>query len=84
MDIEAQLLAFKALVHVAAPQAASFPTSKFMKKIDEIPSLELSPSYPCQKAIILSERALIEKITRLWLSPKAIELWIVEHWNPIV
>ena len=47
MEIEAQLLAFKALVHAATPQASSLPTSKFVKNIDEIPSLELSPSDPC-------------------------------------
>ena len=84
MEIEAQILAFKALVHAAAPQAASLPPSKFMKKIEEIPSLELSPSDPCQKAITLSERALISKFTGLWPSPKEIELLIAEHWKPIV
>ena len=84
MEIKAQLLAFKALVHAAAPQATSLPPSKFVKKIEEIPSLELSPSDPCQKAIILSKRALIGKFTGLWPSPKAVELWIAEHWKAIV
>ena len=61
MGSHAQLAAFKALVQAAAPQAASHSSSKFVKKMDEIPSLELSPSDPCQKALILSEQALICK-----------------------
>ena len=46
--------------------------------------MELSPLDPCQKAIILSDKTLIDKFTGLWPSPKAIEIWIAEHWNPIV
>ena len=81
MGSHAQLVAFKALIQAAAPQAASHSSSKFVKKMDEIPSLELSPSDPCQKALLLSEQALIGKFTGLWPSPKVVELWIVEHWN---
>ena len=84
MEIQAQLQAFNALVQATFPQAASLPPSKFMKNIDEIPSLELSPLDPCQKALILLEKSLIGKFTGLWPSPKAVELWITEHWNPIV
>ena len=79
-----QLLAFKALVQVVDPPTASQAPSKFVKKIDEIPSLELSPSDPCQKALILSEKSIIGNFTGLWPSPKAVELWIVEHWNHIL
>ena len=28
--------------------------------------------------------ALIDKFKGLWPSPKVVELWIAEHWNPIV
>ena len=51
MGSHAQLTTFKALVQAAA----SHTPAKFVKKMDEIPSLELSPSNPCQKALILSE-----------------------------
>ena len=84
MGTHAQLATFKALVQVVAPQAACHSSSKFMKKMDDIPSLELSPSDPCQKALILSEQALIGKFTGLWASPKAVEIWISEHWNPLL
>ena len=84
MGTQAQLAAFKALVQAAVPQAASHSSSNFVKNMDEIPSLELSPSDPCQKALILSEQALIGKFTGLWPSPKAVEIWIAEHWNPLL
>ena len=74
MGSHAQLTTFKALVQAAGPQSASHYSSKFMKKMDEIPSLELSPSDPCQKALTLSEQALISKFTGLWPSPKAVEI----------
>ena len=74
MGSHAQLAAFKALVQAAAPQEASHSSSKFVKKMDEIPSLELSPLDPCQKDLILSEQALIGKFTGLWPSPKAVEI----------
>ena len=84
MGSHAQLAAFKALVQAAAPQAASLSSSKFVKKMDEIPSLELSPSDPCQKYLVLSEQALIGKFTGLWPSPKAVENCIAEYWNPLL
>ena len=79
MGSHTQLAAFKVLVQAVAPQAASHSSSKFVKKMDEIPSLELSPTDPCQKALILSEQALIGKFTGLWPSPKVMELWIAKH-----
>ena len=53
-----------------------------MKKMDETPSLELSPTDPCQKVLILSEKAFIGKFTGLWHNSKVVKLWIIEHWNP--
>ena len=79
MGSHAQLAAFKALVQAATPQAASHYSSKFMKNMDGIPSLELSPTDPCHKALILSEKALIGKFTGLWPSPMVVEIWIAEH-----
>lgn len=81
--MEDHLLAFKALVQAVAPQATS-PPSKFVRKLDEIPSLELSPADPCRKVLLLSEKALIGKFTGMWPSPKVVEHWISEHWKPML
>ena len=78
------LVAFQALVRSAGPKAKVAPPAKFVKKLDEIPTLELSPAEPCRLALTFSETALIGKFTGLWPSPKAVEAWETEHWNPIL
>jgi len=76
--------AFEALVQASKPRAASLPSSKFVKKIDEIPSVELSSSEPCRIAVQLAENALIGKFTGLWPNPKSVESWMAEHWYPLM
>ena len=67
---EDSLEAFKALVRSAGPKFKPSLSSKFVKKMEEIPSLELSPEEPCNIALQLAENALIGKFTGLWPSPK--------------
>ena len=61
------LEAFKALVRSTRPKAKPSLSSKFVKKMEEIPSLELSPEEPCDLALLLAENVLIgdRKSTRL-------------------
>jgi hypothetical protein len=83
-ETEEDLLeAFKALVRSAGPSKPALST-KFVKKMEEIPSLELSPEEPCNIALSLAENSLIGKFTRLWPSPKTVEAWIKERWMSII
>ena len=75
--------AFKVLVRSAGPRTKASPPAKFVKKMDEIPSVELSPSDPCRMALMLSEKSLIGKFTGLWPNPKAVDQWIAERWSPL-
>jgi len=75
------LVAFQALVRSAGPKAKAAPPAKFVKKLDEIPTLELSPAEPCRLALTFSETALIGKFTGLWPSPKAVEAWAFDRWE---
>jgi len=77
------LEAFRNLVRAAGPRAKAAPPAKFVKKLEEIPTIELSPSGPCRMALLLSENALIGKFTGLWPSPKAVDQWIAERWRPL-
>jgi hypothetical protein len=81
---EDPLEAFKALVRSAGPKSKPSLSSKFVKKMEEIPSLELSPEEPCNLALFLAEKALIGKFTGLWPSPKTVEAWIDERWKPLI
>jgi hypothetical protein len=82
--VEDSLEAFKELVRKAGAKSKLSPPSKFIKKLDEIPSLELSPEDPCNCALFLAERTLIGKFTGLWPSPKTVEAWIEERWGPMI
>ena len=73
--------AFKVLVRSAGPRAKASPPAKFVKKMDEIPSVELSPSDPCRMALMLSEKAFIGKFTGLWPNPKAVDQWINTYFK---
>ena len=70
------LEAFKALVRSAGPKPKPSLSSKFLKKMEEIPSLELTPEKPCSLSLLLAETSLIEKFTGLWPSPKTVEAWM--------
>ena len=78
------LEAFKALVRSAGPKSKPSFSSKFVKKMEEIPSLELSPEEPCTLSLLLAEKALIGKFTGSWPSPKAVEAWMEEHWKTLM
>jgi hypothetical protein len=81
---KARLEAFKALVRSAGPKSKPSLPSKFIKKLEEIPSLELSPEEPCKLALQLADKALIGKFTGLWPSPKTVEAWTNERWKPLI
>jgi hypothetical protein len=78
------LEAFKMLVCLAGPKSKPSPSSKFIKKIEEIPSLELSPEEPCKLALLLAETTLIGKFTGLWPSPKMVEAWMDDRWKSLI
>jgi hypothetical protein len=78
------LEAFKSLVRSAGPKSKPSLSSKFVKKMEEIPSLELDPEEPCKLALLLAENALIGKFTGLWPSPKAVEAWMDERWKTLI
>jgi hypothetical protein len=84
-EMEEDLLeAFKALVRSAGPKSKPPISSKFVKKMEEIPSLELSPEEPCNLALLLAENALIGKFTGLWPSPKTVEAWMDDRWKSLI
>jgi hypothetical protein len=46
------------------------------------PHLELLSSKPRRKALIFSERVSVGNFIGLWPSPKVVDSWITEHWDP--
>jgi hypothetical protein len=81
---EDTLESFKALVRAERPNSKPSISSKFVKKMEEIPSVELSPEEPCNLALLLAENALIGKFTGLWPSPKMVEAWMDDRWKSLI
>jgi len=81
---EDPLEAFKELVRSAGPKSKPSISSKFVKKMEEIPSMELSPEEPCNLALLLAENALIGKFTGLWPNPKTVEAWMDDRWKSLI
>jgi hypothetical protein len=81
---EDPLEAFKVLVHSTGPKSKPSLSSKFVKNMEEIPSLELSPEEPCNISLLLAEKALIGKFTGLWPSPKMVEAWMDDRWKSLI
>jgi hypothetical protein len=81
---EDPLEAFKKLVRSAGSKSKPALSSKFVKKMEEIPSLELSPEDPCSLGLLLAEKALIGKFTGLWPSPKTVGEWMEDRWKMLI
>jgi hypothetical protein len=49
--------------------------SKFVKKLDEIPKVDILPSTSRKKALDLADKGLIGQFTGIWPSPKWLFGW---------
>lgn len=76
--------AFKKLVAASGKWPITGAQQKFVKKLDNIPTVVLSIEETCRSALNLVERGLIGQFTGLWPSPKAIEDWVNQNWIPLV
>jgi len=76
--------AFRKLVTACNKRSASDSLHKFVKKLDNIPSIDLPPKETCRSALNLVERGLIGKFTGLWPYPKAIDAWVQRNLSPLV
>lgn len=66
------------------PQKKTSEAAKFVKRLDEILVISLSPETPIQVALSLPDRALIDQFTGLWPSPKSTENWVNRNWAPLI
>jgi hypothetical protein len=55
-----------------------------VKKMDNIPTVELPVEETCRSTLNLAKRDLIGQFIGLWPSPKAVEYWVKRNWIPLV
>jgi hypothetical protein len=67
---------FRKLVISCNKRPASDSHQKFVKKLDNIPSIDLPAEETGRFAPNFAKRGLIGKFTGLWPSPKSINVWV--------
>jgi hypothetical protein len=54
--------------------------SRFVKRSDSIPNLDLGFTVAKQNSIHLKEKSLIGKFTGHWPNPKTVQEWVSKNW----
>lgn len=75
--------AFHAMVIAFVKHSKTQP-SHFVKKLDKMPKINLSPSMAWKKALDLVDRSLINQFTGNWPSPKSIAIFLQKNWVPLI
>jgi hypothetical protein len=75
--------AFQVMV-VAYVKNLKIQPSKFVKKLDEMPKVSLSPSSTRNKEIFLANRGLIGQFIGIRPSSEIVSLWLEKNWKPFI
>jgi len=75
---------FRRLVETCSKQTPAEEASSFVKKLKEIPEIDLPPDQPMKVALSLSERGLIGQFMGLWPSSRSTENWVQRNWRPLI
>ena len=78
------LTPFRRLIASGSKRKLTQIQQSFVKKLDNIPSVDLPVDQTCRSALNLADKGLIGQFTGLWPSPKAIEGWVQRNWKPLI
>lgn len=70
------ILAFKKLIDDSSKRPAREIQSKFLKKLDSIPTVALPVEDSCRSALNLAKRGFSDQFIGLWPSPNVVEVWV--------
>ena len=82
VPLDADADAFHKLIASSSLKPSSVIVPNFVKKLDEIPVIDLPPQHPMHIAVSLVDRALVGQFIGLWYSPNTIDNWIQKISNP--
>jgi hypothetical protein len=75
---------FRRLVEACSKKSTISEAPSFVKKLDDIPEIDLPPEHPMKVALSLSERGLIGQFMGLWPSTRSTDNWIQRNWRPLI
>jgi len=76
--------AFDKLIQATRKKVGSAPPPKFVKKLEDIPEIELPTDSSIPLAVGLAEKALVGQFTGLWPSPRTTNSWVQNSWRPLI
>ena len=79
-----ELAAFRKLIASSNKRKLNETRQKFVKNMDNIPTVALPAEETCRSALNLSNRGLIGQFTGLSPSPKAVDAWVQRNWGSLV
>jgi hypothetical protein len=75
---------FRRLVEACSKKSTVSEAPSFVKKLNDIPEIDLPPEYPMKVTLSLSERGLIGQFMGLWPSTRSTDNWIQRNWRPLI
>jgi hypothetical protein len=75
---------FRRLVEACSKQTTTLEAPSFVKKLKDIPEIDLPPDQPMKVALSLSERGLIGQFMGLWPSSRSTDNWVQRNWRPLI
>jgi hypothetical protein len=75
---------FRRLVEASSKHSITAEAPSFVKKLKDIPEIDLPPDQPMKIALSLSERGLIGQFMGLWPSSRTTENWVQRNWRPLI
>ena len=75
---------FRRLVEACTKHSTTVEAPSFVKKLQDIPEIDLPPDQPMKIALSLSERSLIGQFMGLWPSSRTTENWVQRNWRPLI
>jgi hypothetical protein len=75
---------FRKLVTACTKKASQGEPSSFVRRLEDIPEINLPPEQPMKVAISLSERGLVGQFMGLWPSTRTTDNWIQWNWRPLI
>jgi hypothetical protein len=75
---------FSKLVTACRKKAIPGEPSSFVRRLEDIPEINLPSEQPMKVALSLSQRGLVGQFMGLWPSTRTTDNWIQRNWRPLL
>jgi hypothetical protein len=77
-------MSFRKLIASCRKKAPQAEAPSFVKKLDDVPEINLPLEQPMNVAISLLDRGLVGQFMGLWPLAQTTDNWIQRNWHPLI